>query len=273
MGRFHQADNLRQHGVAADALRFDDQPALLVDGPAVDFGRSRFVHRQAFAGEHGFVDRGAPVADNRVDRDTLARLDQKQVARRDFIDGNRLLFAIVEERGCLRRQTHQLLDGVAGAALGPRFQQLAQRHQCENDGGRFEIIEFADHIAESEQDAKEHDDAVDISGDGAHRHQHIHVGAAVAQGLQRAADELPAQQKHDRRGQRAKDEEPDVIRQECEVVHQEGELVQEVARHAEDGQRHGEQGADFDQAGLAVDFGFAGRRLLVFGRSVSRMCR
>ena len=75
---------------------------------------------------------------------------------------------------------------------------------------------------------------------------------------------MPAQQQHDRRGQGAEDEEPDVVVQESEVVHQEGDLVQEVARHAEDGERDGEKRADFDQAGLAVDFGLADSRFVVF---------
>ena len=35
---FDEADDLGEHGVATDALRFDDQPALLIDGPADDFG-------------------------------------------------------------------------------------------------------------------------------------------------------------------------------------------------------------------------------------------
>ena len=35
---FDQADDLRQDGIAAHALRFDDQSSLLVDGATVDFG-------------------------------------------------------------------------------------------------------------------------------------------------------------------------------------------------------------------------------------------
>ena len=110
------------------------------------------------------------------------------------------------------------------------------------------------------------DEAIDISRDGAHRHQHIHIGLPVTQRSAAAADILPAQQKHDRRGQRAEDEEPDVLRQKSEVVHQERDLVQEMARHAEDGQRDGEEdGADLDESGLALDLGLAGGRFLVFG--------
>ena len=79
-----------------------------------------------------------------------------------------------------------------------------------------------------------------------------------------AADELFAKREHDRRGQGAEDEEPDVVGQEGEVVHQKGDLVQEVARHAEDGERDGEGGANFDQAGLAVDFLLADPCFVVF---------
>ena len=50
-----QADDLRQDGVAADALRFDDQPSLLIDRAAENLGADGFIDRQALAGEHGFI--------------------------------------------------------------------------------------------------------------------------------------------------------------------------------------------------------------------------
>ena len=43
LGVFHQADDLREDGIAADALRLDDQPALLVDGSGDDLGAYGFV--------------------------------------------------------------------------------------------------------------------------------------------------------------------------------------------------------------------------------------
>ena len=49
LSRFHQADYLREHGVSADALRLDDEPALLIDGAAEDLRADRFIDRQALA--------------------------------------------------------------------------------------------------------------------------------------------------------------------------------------------------------------------------------
>ena len=50
-------------------------------------------------------------------------------------------------------------------AFGARFEQLAQRDQGENNGGRFEIIRLADHIAEAEEQPQQHNHAVDIGRD------------------------------------------------------------------------------------------------------------
>ena len=265
---FDEADDLGEHGVATDALRFDDQPALLIDSPADDFGADGFIKRHALAREHGFVNGGAPLGDDGVNRDALAGLDQQQVARNDFINWNGLFFAIAQESGGFRRQSHQALNGGAGAAFGARFQQFAQRNQGENDGGRFEVVRFADQVSEVEEDAEQDDNAVAIGGERAHRHQHIHIGAAVAQGFQRAAEVLAAEQDDHRRRHRAEDEEPNVVHQGGEVVHEKGDLVQEVARHAEHGQRDGESGADDDEALLSVDFGLASGCFGIGGRFV-----
>ena len=267
--RFHQPDDLPQDGVLADALRLGDQAPLLIDRAGDDLVAGFLVHRHALAAEHGLVNRGTAPGHNGVGRDALARLDQEQVARSDFVDGNRLLLAIAEQRGCSWRQPDQLLDGGAGPSLGSRFQQLAQRDQGQDDSGRFKIVGLADPVGKVEEQAQQDDQTIDISGQRAHRHQHVHVSAAVAQRLDRAAQVLPSQDENDRRRQRAEDEEPDVLRQECEVVHQERDLVQEVPRHAQDGQRDGEGGADQDQATLPLNFGLARGRLGILARPLA----
>ena len=93
------------------------------------------IKRHALAREHGFVNGGASLGDDGVNRDALAGLDQQQIAGNDLIDWNGLFFAIAQESGGFRRQSHQALNGGAGAAFGARFQQFAQRDQRENDGG------------------------------------------------------------------------------------------------------------------------------------------
>ena len=77
----HELDDLRQHGVAPDLLRLDDEAAGLVHGAADHLGADLLGHRHRLAGHHRLVDRAAPLEHGAVDRHLLARAHPQAVAR------------------------------------------------------------------------------------------------------------------------------------------------------------------------------------------------
>ena len=124
----------------------------------------------------------------------------------NILDGNWGFDAVFEHRRGLGAQADELFDGGAGAAFGARFQQLAQGNQRQDDRGGFEVVGLADLVAEARDNAQKDDQTVDISGQRTHGHQHIHIGAAVAQGFKRAADVLAAEHDDHRRRHGSEDE-------------------------------------------------------------------
>ena len=74
-GVAHQADDLGQRRVLADALGTAGQRTVLVDGRGADGGAGELVHRHALAGQGGLVDRGDALGDGAVHRDALTGAD------------------------------------------------------------------------------------------------------------------------------------------------------------------------------------------------------
>lgn len=74
-GVAHQADDLGQRRVLADALGTAGQRTVLVDGRGADGGAGKLVHRHALAGQGGLVDRGDALGDGAVHGDALTGAD------------------------------------------------------------------------------------------------------------------------------------------------------------------------------------------------------
>ena len=77
-------DDLRQHGVLADAPRLDDQAAGAVERGAGHRVAGDLLDRQRLAGQHRLVDRRAALDHLAVDRHLLARPHPQPVADRDL---------------------------------------------------------------------------------------------------------------------------------------------------------------------------------------------
>ena len=74
-GVAHQADDLGQRRVLADALGTAGQRTVLVDGRGADGGTGELVHRHALAGQGGLVDSGDALGDGAVHGDALTGAD------------------------------------------------------------------------------------------------------------------------------------------------------------------------------------------------------
>ena len=65
--------------------------------PAMTSAPMALSTRQALAGEHGFVDSGAPVIDDGVYRNALARLNEQEIAGRNRVDRDRFFLAVAQQ--------------------------------------------------------------------------------------------------------------------------------------------------------------------------------
>ncbi len=123
---FHQADDPRQHGFAAQRGSAHQQTAFAVDGTAGDAVARCLVHRQALAADQRLVGLAFAFEHFAVHRKTLAGLDQHQVVEAQGGNGDVFLTAIDQPRGALRAQRFERPNGGAGLALGAAFQVLAE---------------------------------------------------------------------------------------------------------------------------------------------------
>ena len=78
--------DLRQHRVAPDLPRLDDERAALVHGAADDLRADLLRHRHGLAGDHQLVDGAAALHDRAVDRHLLARAHAQPVADVDAVE-------------------------------------------------------------------------------------------------------------------------------------------------------------------------------------------
>ena len=191
---FHQADDAGQHGMAAHAGGAALQHALLVLRGGEYFRVKVFDHRQAFAGQHGFPHAGAAFNHFAVDRDVFAGADDEHIA--DLEAGGIDLddFAIALDARGFWLEFDKFLDRRRSARLGTRLQQLAHQHQGDDGGAGFEI----NMLVEAEQGDG---GAEEIRHAGAECDQHVHVGAATAQGVPGADVKAFASPELHRRGE------------------------------------------------------------------------
>ena len=135
----------------ADLFGANQKRAALVQGSAENFVADLLCHRHRFAGQHRFIERGAPFQNRAVDRRFLAGRTRKLVADDDEIEGRVLLAAVAPNApGGLRRKIEQSADGPGSLLARPQFEDLAEQSQHRDDGRGLEIDgNRAAHFAES----------------------------------------------------------------------------------------------------------------------------
>ena len=124
-----QPDDARERGVRADAGRAAAQQPCRVERAGIDARAGVLRDRQAFAGQHRFVDARPAFEHDAVDRDGFARPHDEHVA-----DANARRRASRRARRRVRRarsrlEPDQLLDRRGRARLRARFEQLAEQHE------------------------------------------------------------------------------------------------------------------------------------------------
>ena len=136
----HHLDDLRQHGVAADAIGAHHEGAGLIDRPADDAVADRLGDRHRFARHHRFVDRAAAFEDFAVDRDFVARAHAQAVADRDALERDVLVVSVrADAASGLGREIEQRANRAAGPFARSEFEDLPEQHQRGDGRRRFEI--------------------------------------------------------------------------------------------------------------------------------------
>ncbi len=202
----HQPDDLRQQGVAADALGLHHEGAGAVHRAARDLAGGGLLDRNRLASDHRFVDGALALDDDAVDRHPLARPHAQTVADLHLLERHLLLVpGVVEATGRGGRQAEQLPDGRTRAAPRAQFEHLAEQHEHDDDRRRLEVD--ADLIAvRAERRRKQarrqrRDHAEPVGRADAERDQREHVQVPVHDRRPAPHEERPSAPQHDRSGQ------------------------------------------------------------------------
>src|SRR5690606_38155176 len=138
-GLFDHADDLRQHGVAADLVGAEAERAGAVDRAAGDGIALPFSDRGRLAGNHRLVDMRGAVDHRAVDRAALARTDYDDIADHDIPGRNIDRAAVTLDAGGPGLQAGELFDRRARPAAGAGLEQPAEEDQRDDDRRRLVI--------------------------------------------------------------------------------------------------------------------------------------
>jgi hypothetical protein len=220
--------------------------------PPITFCHFRLLSdRHRLTRHHGFVDDGATLDDDAVDRHLLTRAHAQAIADLDRVDVDVLVALVGDAARGLGREAEQRPDRTRGLRAGAQLQHLAEQHQHRNHGRRLEIHrDRAMHVAERRREqlrCQRRDHAVEIGDAGADRDQREHVEIARDQRLPATHEERRAGPQHHRRRQHERDPVRGGLRHQ---VHQ-----PEMAAHLEHEHRQGEHQRDPEPSGHVDQFG------------------
>ena len=182
-GFVHQLDDLTEGGLVAHFVGPHPEIAALVDGGTDDLISSLLVHGNALASNGALIHRAAALKQHAVHRNALSGLDDQNVAFLHLFGGNDSFHTVPNHRGLLGGQVHQLIDGVRGAALGPRLKEFAQSDEGK-DGAcslKIEVMgELVHHcqisITKAPGNLIKGIYSISQRGPGAQGDQRVHVG-------------------------------------------------------------------------------------------------
>ncbi len=197
--------NLRQDGLRAHPLGFDDQAAGGIHRRANGVVTHPLGHRNRLARNHGLINRTCTLDDHAINGHLLARADTETVTHVYVSQRNVFLATVwVDATRCFRRQTEKRLDGGRRLRPRPELKHLSSQSQRDDDCGRFEVHANAAMLNErfgeyAGRDSR--DNAVDVSSTGAEPDKSPHVWAAMDKGPDAALEERVPRPKHNGRRQ------------------------------------------------------------------------
>jgi hypothetical protein len=70
------------------------------------------VHREGLAGQHGFIDAGAPLDDDAIDRNLLAGMYADGLVETDLLDRNVRFLTVTDHAGGAGLQADEFSNGL-----------------------------------------------------------------------------------------------------------------------------------------------------------------
>ena len=169
-----QRDNAAEQGLAGHAFRANRQRAELIQRAGERLISGAFVDGQAFAGERAFIDARSSLANDAIDGDPTARLDDHHVRDLQFCCEDAYFFAVAEHPTASRLE-------FRGCGLESGLRPV----ECEG----FQA--FAEHA--DEDDLGGHERLVDENGgDASDGQRQISAQAAFEQAFQGAKEDASA---------------------------------------------------------------------------------
>ena len=132
-------DDLGEGRVLADARCLAAQEAGLIRRRGGDAVPDGLIHRDALAGQRGFVHRALALQNHAVHRDAFAGADDEHIAAPHLRNRHGDFLPAAHECCGLRGELHQAAERVGRFALGARFQHFADGNQRQNHRRRFEV--------------------------------------------------------------------------------------------------------------------------------------
>ena len=197
---FHHADHLMQSGILAHLVCTENKIALCIDGCRSNMAAGLHFHRHTFACEGTLIHAASAFQNRSIHRNTTTGTHHNQIPYAHLICRYGFFLSISQHRRCFRPQIHQCFDSITGLAFCSGFQEFAQRDQGQDHGSRLKIqvltvkchcvpVAMSHCISHTEQCRN----AVEQCRTGANSNQRIHVGAAMPQCFQTAAEIHPVQ--------------------------------------------------------------------------------
>ena len=110
--RAHHVDDVRQYRVPADAAGPEQETAGPVERAADHLVPGGLVHREWLAGQHGFIDAGAPFDDDPIDRNLLAGMYADGLVETDLLDGYVRFLPVADHTRGTGLQADEFSDGL-----------------------------------------------------------------------------------------------------------------------------------------------------------------
>ena len=189
----HQPHDARQHGFSADGGGFYDQAAVRIDRARGHLPARPGINGKAFAGQHGGVDRGVPLDDGAVHRNTLAGTHDHRVPDPHLGDGHVHLLPVAQQARGVGAEFHQRADGGCGLPPCPSLQPLAQQDEGDQDGGGFVIEPVVVARGKPRPRREQHPGGQAPGRRCAQGHEQVHVARQGARGVPPRGIEPPPQ--------------------------------------------------------------------------------
>ena len=198
----HHANDASQHAVGTERGRAIAERTRAVDGAARHAIAGALGDRHRFAGDHRLVHGAFAGDDVAIDRNTLTRPDEYNVALPHLLDRHVEVAAASLDSRTLGLEPRERAQSRRGGPLGARLERAPREDERDDDDDRF-VIDVGCHAMSREQARRDRRDrGVEERRACANGDERVHVGRAPAKPRPSTHVELAARPHHHERRDR-----------------------------------------------------------------------